>query len=458
MASYRVKVAMNLKSTANAPQSIVQDRKLFAIFFIVMVALTIDISIGTTQDFLIDFAISFWGILLFTFIAAVYLFGSYFLLRTIRAKSRENNSTRIRNLSTLDKIVAPIHYALMAIMAIVVMQVIATSQYHTILLTLAYTISYGLAVFLLGLLAYRFFSWFKINRSLVVLLYGFAAAFVVANAISTIILFDFILLQKPGMVTADSEVIYQGNFEPENPMSIVSTWMAITMNAYFVLVWAGTVLILRHNIHRVGKVKFWALVIPPILFFMGFYITFYETINPPDPNTEQLPPLAIILIILYSAMTAGILFGVGFLSIAKSFRSETNIRDYMLITAYAFIIFFVSSGATIGQAGYPPYGLANVLFVGPSAFLMFTGLYRSAVSVSEDVRLRSLIKNMTKSQAGLLGDMGSAEMQKELEKKVMIVVKSNTDILTRQSGVEPSMSDHEIIEYIHQATKEIKKK
>src|SRR5215204_6227416 len=69
MASYRVKVAMNLKSTANAPQSIVQDRKLFAIFFIVMVALTIDISIGTTQDFLIDFAISFWGILLFTFIS-----------------------------------------------------------------------------------------------------------------------------------------------------------------------------------------------------------------------------------------------------------------------------------------------------------------------------------------------------------------------------------------------------
>jgi hypothetical protein len=280
----------------------------------------------------------------------------------------------------------------------------------------------------------------------------------VANAISTIVLFDFILLQKPAIVTPSSDVIYQGNFEPENPMSIVSTALAITQNAYFVLVWAGTVLILRHNIQRLGKVKFWALVIPPILFFMGFYITFYETINPPDPNTEQLPPLAIILIILYSAMAAGILFGVGFLSIAKSFRSETNIRDYMLITAYAFIIFFVSSGATISQAGYPPYGLANVLFVGPSTFLMFTGLYRSAVSVSEDVRLRSLIRNTAKSQAGLLGDMGSAEMQKEIERKVMIAVKSNAEILSKQSGVEPSMSEQEITEYIHQATREIKKK
>src|SRR5215213_10867990 len=125
---------MNPRTITRARQNLFEDRKFSAIFFIIMVALIIDISFGTTQDFLIDFAISFWGILLFTFIAAVYLFGSYFLLRTIRAKSRENNSTRIRNLSTLDKIVAPIHYALMAIMAIVVMQVIATSQYHTILL------------------------------------------------------------------------------------------------------------------------------------------------------------------------------------------------------------------------------------------------------------------------------------------------------------------------------------
>jgi len=279
-----------------------------------------------------------------------------------------------------------------------------------------------------------------------------------ANAVITIILFDVILLQKPAIVTADSEVIYQGNFEPEDPMSIVSTGMAITQNAYFVLIWAGTILILHHNVHRIGRVKFWALVIPPLLFFMGFYITFYQTINPPDPETEQLPPLAIILIILYSAVTAGILFGAAFLSIARSFRRESNIRDYMVVTAYAFMIFFVSSGATIGQSGYPPYGLASVLFVGPSTFLIFMGLYRSAVSVSQDIRLRRLIKNTAENQAGLIGDMGSAEMQRDIEKKVMKVTKSNAEMLVEQSGVEPSMSEQELIDYIQQAAIEVKKK
>jgi hypothetical protein len=423
-----------------------------------MVTLTIDISIGTTQDFLIDFATSLWGILLFTFIAAVYLFGSYFMLKTIRIKTKENHSLSAPNFSRLGKIVAPVHYTLMAIMAILIVQVIVTSQYYTNLLTVAYTISYGLAIFLLGLLAYRFFSWFRINRSLLIVLYAFAAAFMVANSVATVILFGVILLQKPAMVTSESEVIYQGNFEPENPMSILSTVMAITMNVYFVLIWAGTILILRHNIQRIGRVRFWTLVILPILFFMGFYITFYETINPPSPNQEQLPPLPLIFIILYSAMAAGILFGAGFLSIAKSLRGETDIRDYMLIAAYGFMIFFISSGATIGQAGYPPYGLANVLFVGPATFLILTGLYRSAVSVSQDARLRSWIRVTTRSEMGLLEDIASAEMQREIEKKVMKVVKSNADLLADRSGVEPSLTDKEIIDYIHQATREIKQK
>jgi hypothetical protein len=89
---------------------------------------------------------------------------------------------------------------------------------------------------------------------------------------------------------------------------------------------------------------------------------------------------------------------------------------------------------------------------------MLTGLYRSTVSVSEDVRLRSLIRNTAKNQAGLLGDMGSAEMQKELEKKVMSVAKSNAEMFANQIGVEPSMTEQEMIEYMYQVTKEIKKK
>ena len=57
-------------------------------------------------------------------------------------------------------------------MVLVVLQIFIVSHYYTNLLTASTVMSYGLAVFLMSILAFRLFSWFKLNRSLVVLLYG----------------------------------------------------------------------------------------------------------------------------------------------------------------------------------------------------------------------------------------------------------------------------------------------
>ena len=56
------------------------------------------------------------------------------------------------------------------------------------------------------------------------------------------------------------------------------------------------------------------------------------------------------------------------------------------------------------KAGYPPYGLANVSFVGLASFLILTGLYNSAVSVARDVKLRRSIKSSALLQSSKLLD------------------------------------------------------
>jgi hypothetical protein len=436
--------------------------KLFVVFVALMIALTVDISIGTTQDMVRDFAVSSWGISLFVTVAAVYIAAQYYILKTVRTRSKETEIKRKgHSLDRLQKIVIISQFVLAAILVITILQIATTSQYYTNLLTAGQTISYGLAIFLMSFLAYRLFSWFKRARTLVVLLYGLFAAMYVANAISTLVVFDTLLLSKPSTVSAESEVIYQGNFEPDNPLFIFSTSQAVTQSGSFVLLWAGTIFLLRHNIQRIGKVKFWALVIPPLLFFMSFYITFYQTINPPTPAQIEDPNtfLTMILLIVYSAVIAVVFFGLGFFSVARSLRHQNNIRDFMLMTAYGLVIFFVSSGATIGQAGYPPFGLVNVLLVGPSSFLIVTGMYRSAVSISEDVKLRQSIRNSAKSESTqLLDSIGKAEMQLEIEKKVISAAKANANELAQQSGIDSSMTDEELVDYLHQATKELKGK
>ena len=74
----------------------------------------------------------------------------------------------------------------------------------------------------------------------------------------------------------------------------------------------------------------------------------------------------------------------------------------MMITAYGFILFFTATSTTISGAGYPPFGIVNVILLGPFSFLIFTGLYRSAICAPEDTQLRQSIKTLAKREAKLL--------------------------------------------------------
>jgi hypothetical protein len=58
----------------------------------------------------------------------------------------------------------------------------------------------------------------------------------------------------------------------------------------------------------------------------------------------------------------------------------------------------------------------------------------------------------------LLDDIGTAEMYKDIESKVTVLTKANADLLTEQSGIEPSLTDQEIREYLAIITMETQKK
>ena len=64
-----------------------------------------------------------------------------------------------------------------------------------------------------------------------------------------------------------------------------------------------------------------------------------------------------------------------FLSVAKTMKNETSLRNHMIIAGYGLLLFYIAGSAFAAQAAYPPYGLASVSFTGISCYLIFTGLY-----------------------------------------------------------------------------------
>ena len=129
----------------------------------------------------------------------------------------------------------------------------------------------------------------------------------------------------------------------------------------------------------------------------------------------------------------------------------------MIIAAYGLLVFYIAGSATAAQAAYPPYGLASVSIIGLSCYLIYAGLYSSAVIISQDIDLRLSIRRSVTEQSKLLHSIGKAHMEQELQSRVLTVAKKLSDTMVTETGVEPSMTENEMKEYIEIVKNEIDK-
>jgi hypothetical protein len=434
-------------------------KRFFIVFLIVMTFLIIDSQISVIADIVVPQIVSFWGIALFVTISAVYVSGQYLMLEMVKSKIRQSKF-KPSHIDITEKFVTAIQYILAAITITAVVEALAMGAYHTDLLIAVTTISYGLAIILMGMLAWRLFSWFKVNKSLVVLLYGLAASTIIINAGATILFFDLVLLGKADLTTPESEVIFDTGYEPGTPKEIIVQLQGYSLPVYLLLVWGGTIMLLRTNLQRIGKIKFGLLVTFPIVYFLAYYVFLYPTIYPDSPITQAIDEnfMTALMLGLGSTTITGILFGLGFLSVARFINHGNDVRDYMSIAGYGFMIFVTAAATTVLQAAYPPYGLPNVSFVGLTAFLILVGLHHSAISVAHDVKLRQLIKNSAIKESKLLDSMASAQMAQDLQNNIMSLTKENAQRMEQQSGTEPSLTDDDITKYLNRVINEVKEK
>jgi hypothetical protein len=423
-----------------------------------MAALAIEQSYSQVADFVSNQIASFWGVVLFVITSTIYLFESFVILEMIKAKNRESGLTSMR---MVEFIITIIQYILSSIVVIVVLQVLFSSQYNKDLLTATYNISYLSSIFLTVILAWKLFSWYKIQKKPIVLLYGLGAVFIVLNLISSIVWTDAILLQKPSVVFPDSEVIFGisndvGN-ESSSPFDFFLSSLYYFQFAYVLLISGGTVLLLYHNFKRIGKIKFWVLVSLPTLIFLSTTLTIYQQINPTGLVAQATPIDYMIPILLmnYSALAVGVIFGLSFILVGRFLKQGIHSRDYMIIAGLGFILFLWANGATLIQTAYPPYGIATVSAVPLSLFLILYGLSYSAISVAQDETLRRSIGTNVKDMK-FLDSIGTAQMEKEFEKKVLDITKKSSELMIEESGVQPSLSEDDMKRYLQQVLQEVK--
>ena len=431
------------------------NRGFFRIVTLVLIlALIVDTMINYVVDFLVSSITTGWGIAAFISIFVIFGTGQYFILDYIKRKSKE---IRLKYVSfrMMLIIVTLAQHSVLIIAAILVLQILLASYFFTGMLIIGYTISHILTIALSALASFWLLSWYKSNRSsIAVLLYGI---FFIVYAFSTTVVTAehlIVLSEKEPVRSAKSEVIFP-TFKPGTILKGLSNTYHTFDTVSFIIVWLATVTLLYHYSQKLGRTTFWFLISLPLAYFLS---TFVNIIGIYSPTTEQAQ-FYFYLYISLNSTAGGVLFAVAFRAVAQSLQKSAT-RDYMIIAALGFILTFISNQPNLMLATYPPFGFATSSISGLSAFLILIGLYSSAVSVSQDSKLRQSIKKIATKDVDLLSSIGTAQMEQEIQRTVNSmknVVEEQEKELEEQTGIEANLGEDEMKNYLEEVMQEIGK-
>ena len=428
-----------------------KNNMVLIVFIAIVITVLVDSQIGIIADFIPEYLTSPFGISLFVGLTIFSIFSSFFMINYIRRIS-SSTAGKYAHFKLIYNLVFIAQCLISTIIIFVVIQMLAFQEFSIIPLFIIHIVSYGIWIGILALLTRAFILWYKnYNQNIMILIFAMSMVAYVVNGVFGLVTYIDILIQQDPIITSNHVAYFPefSNFSMSDQFNAVSQIMS--MLAY-ILTWIGSVKLLYQNLIRIGRLKFCTMMIISVICYSLSYPLFVLGYFNPIGNENAMLN---ILIFSFGGIITGILFGISFLSIARTLKTNSIIRNQLMLTAYGFLLFYLAGSASASQAAYPPYGLISVSLIGLSCYLIYSGLYSATQIVSQDnVLLRSIRKSATE-QANFLGSIGIAQRNKELESRVLIIAKNLEDEIKEESGVETSLTENEVVDYVQYVINEI---
>jgi hypothetical protein len=348
------------------------------------------------------------------------------------------------------RVVTIVQFFVSAFLILVTIEIVFQSRYDLILLKIILWLSYGLSFILLAFLTARFSRWLKSNYSTVVLAYAIATGALSINvAISVLyVISDLETFPETIRPVISAVMLYEN---PERPLATASVIISVVS---FILTWLATTLLLRHHSKKLGRIKYWIAITLPLIYFLGqFQSLFIDVLSDFRFYDSVLFGFSYTIIFTLAKPLGGFLFGLAFWILAKKIQN-IRVKDYLLISGSGFLILFAADQArTLVLGPYPPFGLVSISFMGLASYFILLGIYLSAVSVSQDDRLRTTIRKTVELEYDMLEKIAKSQMNEEIQNKVYQLWKK---VDTDELPAEASLGDTEVKEYIDQVLQEVR--
>jgi hypothetical protein len=434
------------------------NRAFFIFVFIATVFfLTIESIIGYVSDYLVEQNTSLFGISLFTCISAIFVISSFVFVFFMKDTTSEirHNSKAFRVLyygSSTTQI------ALVGLLVALLVQIAVVGEYSTALLIIISALSPVMAASVMVVACLILVSWFRFNRrSYVVLIFTIAFSLNAYVFVYTSVAGIYTLIEKSPVITPESDVVYPGDVtQPGSIQETFSNIYKFTATGNFILLLAGSAVMLRHYSSRIGRLKFWILVLIPSVYYISILLDALGIYNP-ESEAELFNYYVYASL---NGIIGGLLLGMLFWSISRTMKPNKKVMNYLLLCSFGLVLLSIATVAQVSVAAFPPYGIASFSMLTLSSYMIIVGLYSAATSISQDVRLRQYIRNLGKADSGFLSTIGEAQMEKMIQAKASdleSVVKEERLELEKKSGIRSSVQEQDIKQYLLEVLQEVDK-
>ena len=450
----------NGKSIDNRASSfpLYSNRKLLVVISALIVLMVTDIALFRIYDIISKQFISIYTKeILFAIISISCLVAEYLLLEFIKPLRDENKNKNKLHISLLYSVTKGAQYVIGAIVVLLIIQILSSSYYSNVILLAIILCSYVLSIGILSVFIARILTLLSLKRNTIFMfLFVLAVGSITVNAAIAII--DVSL--RLGDRTSDTRALFGGSVDSsKGRYNAIDDLYLVSYILSFVSAWIATATLLSNYARKLGKIKYLLVTISPMIFFIGQFVASFPNEISSLINVDKffLASFTTIIITL-SKPLGGFMLGIGFWSMAQVGKSNPALNRYLIISGFGFFLLFTSNQALLMSINpYPPFGIATITVMGLSAYLVIIGIYMSTILLSQDAELRQSIRRVARSQSKLFDSMVSAEIEKEIEKRVMEVIRTRSVEMEDETGVEPSLNDQEIYDYLKQVIREVKR-
>lgn len=366
---------------------------------------------------------------MFVTLAIIFVGTVIVILGFVRRKEAESGLKRGLSVKATYLIIAATQLLLVSLMLIIIQPTLTLKNYNTLSLLAVVIISHITALFFLIMLVLTLVDSIIAKRDNILSMYTISFSLMAVTIMISLIYSTYVLSNQLSSIRP-LPIHYALLNVPRSDLAIsLGPALDIISIISFISVWIASAVMMNTYSRRIGKIRYWVVISIPLIYFLfPFEKNVFNIFQSLAVSSPVLYGILDVTIFSATKQIGALFFSLVFLA-ASTLVTKHEMQKYLLITAIGMAVLYGSIEIdTLQYATYPPFGVVTASFIPMGAYLVFTGIIRSARLVAQDSQLRREFYNSAMSQLSLLKSIGVTQMEKELIKKYKSIDKRTSKL------------------------------